>query len=112
VTKLWVNNCTGWCLFRFWRLRIEFWRVPQWEQIQPHVHNQIVSRFIFFDKHLRIFRAKSCRDRAIPLLRWYTVPAGVMHCAVADRGVGRFINIEWWTGEWPSQSAAEDFQSV
>jgi hypothetical protein len=104
-----VANCEGLVLFQWGRLRVEYWRVPEGVSIPPHHHSNVVSRFVFLDRNLCVHRPGSKLTRAWPWVRWYLVGEGVAHWAEADRGVARFLNFEWWTGQGASQSAAEDF---
>jgi hypothetical protein len=58
-----------------------------------------------------VHRPGSKATTALPWLRWYTVGAGVAHWAEAKRAA-RFINVEWWNGQGPSHSPAEDFHEA
>lgn len=104
-----VGGCQGICVLAIGRLRVELWTIPKGEKIPRHRHPNVSSRFIFMDRNLSVNRAGSILHRAIPLLRWYHVPANAEHWAEADNGIARFVNIEWWKGSGAPKGAAEDF---
>lgn len=107
------NKCVGLTIFRLGRRQLELWYCPQGEIIEPHVHNKIDSTLIILggsmtgyigERHGRI----GWRD----FLRFFFIPAGVVHGANITGRFCLFANFETWRKGDALTSAAIDFDAV